>query len=276
MMIVMENSLHRSVLLAGLFCLLLAGCIKDPGPCIPLPPKPSLLLTEVRTIFIVEGSEPGYGKVLDIYRYNKFHKPWLHIRMASGTDTTQLIQTNVDTLYYDNLQRVVKVVGYQVDHWTRVRLRQFYYNGNERLPARAEYQEDGGNWAYIPPSARYIWGDTVVLQITGADTSRAVYSPQGNFYGWNGFRDNRYDNLPNAERFFNLEHGLALNAPDNYSAVLLPRYSANNWTENGTSDFRIQRFTTPNATGQVGLITWRDQLRGDFLAESYYTYMSVQ
>jgi hypothetical protein len=272
----MENTLRRPILLAVLCSLLLAGCIKDPGPCIPLPPKPSSLLTQVRTIFIYEGGEPSYGKVLDIYHYNKFNKPWLHVRMASGTDTTQLTETNVDTLYYDNLQRVVKVVGYQVDHWQRIRLRKFYYNGVERLPARAEYEEASDNWVNIPPAARYIWGDTVVLQITNTDTSRAVYSQQGNFLGWNDFLVNRYDNLPNAERFFNLEHGLALNAPDNYSAVLLPRYSANNWTENGDFVFRIQRFTTPDAQGRVGLISWRDQLKGDFLAESYYTYTPAQ
>jgi len=273
----MENALRNSLLLAGICCLFLAGCIKDPGPCIPLPRKPTALLTEVRTIFYIEGGGPvSHVKVLDVYQYNNFHKPWLHTRLSSVEDTTQLIQTNVDTLYYDNQQRVVKVVGYQVDHWQRIRLRTFYYNGQERLPARAEYEENGGEWSYIPPAAKYIWGDTVVLQITGNDTSRAVYSREGNFWGWNDFRDNRYDNLPNAERFFNLEHGLALNAPDNYSAVLLPRYSANNWTENGNFTFRIQRFTTPDANGRVGVISWRDQLRGDFLAESYYTYTPVQ
>lgn len=45
----MENSLRRSILLAALCCLFLAGCIKDPGPCIPLPPKPSVLLPRYST-----------------------------------------------------------------------------------------------------------------------------------------------------------------------------------------------------------------------------------
>jgi hypothetical protein len=274
----MKKHLRKYGLFALLCCALFTACIKDPGTWCPSPPsQPDALLTQVRTIYRYEGDVPAsYTKTLDLYHYNKFHKPWLHVRMTSGADTTQLMETRVDTLYYDHLQRVVKVVGYEIDHWRRVSLRKFYYSGLERMPARAEYEEENNEWTNIPASARYVWGDTVVLQITDTDTSRAVYNRQGNFLGWNDFRDYRYDNLPNAERFFNLEHGLALNAPDNYGAVVLPRYSRNNWTENGNFTFRIQRFIYPDGSGRAGQISWRDQLRGDLAADAYYTYTPVQ
>lgn len=272
----MKNQIHRYTLLAGLYCTVLCSCIKVEDPVDPPPGKPDMLLTEIRTIYNYQGSG-SYRKALDVYHYNNDHKPWLHVRRISDADTTQLSETMTDTLYYDELQRVTRVVGYQLEPHKMVRQRIFHYDGTERLPSSAEFYEKPDEWTDTLrySNRRYVYQDTVVLVLIGADTIRGYYSPQGNFQGWYSYRGTTFDNLPNIELFFNLEHGLALNIPDNYGAERLPLYSKNNWVLEGPYAFAIERYMTANSTGQVVEASWRDELKVDMAANAYFTYSPV-
>lgn len=277
----MKNQIHRYTLLAGLFCTALGSCVKIYDPLDPPPVKPDLLLTEIRTIYNYQGGAEGgtdsYRKALDIYHYNDDHKPWLHVRLISAYDTTQLTETMTDTLYYDEQQRVTRVVAYQLEPHKMIRERKFHYNGMERLPASVEFYEKPSEWADTLRYShnQYIFQDTVVLILFGADTSRGYYSAQGNFLGWNSYRGTTFDNLPNIELFFNLEHGLALNIPDSHSAERLPLYSKNNWVLESPYAFAIERYLIANGTGQVVEASWRDELNANLAANAYFKYSQV-
>lgn len=274
----MKNRIHRYTLLVSLFCTVLFSCIKINDPINPPPVKPDMLLTAVRTIYNYQGSgTDNYVKALDVYHYNDHHKPWLHVRHTSGADTTQLTETMTDTLYYDEQQRVTKVVAYQLEPHKMIRQRIFHYNGTERLPSSVEFYEKPDEWTDTLRYRHYhyVFQDTVVLIVVDADTSRGYYSAQGNFLGWNSYRGTTFDNRPNIELFFNLEHGLALNIPDSYSAERLPLYSKNNWEIEGPYAFAIERYMTTDSTGQVVEVSWRDQLKVDLAANAHFTYTPV-
>jgi hypothetical protein len=238
-------------------CLLLcAGCIKEPSPNVPLPPKPQWLLTKVvalKTQAEPEGGPVYYSARVDEYRYNRHHKPCMHIQY-DGPDTNNLKVSNTDTLFYDNQLRPIRVSSsqryiYRTEH-------RFFYAANERYPDREEtYYIDSSEVPGTPGITRLLYRDTMVYMLdepAHVDSFAFVYNRQGNYIGIYftplgvTVEYEAYDNAVNVGRFLNLDHARALNVP---GAEPGPLFSKNNWTSNPSES--LYRTITYDAQGRV-------------------------
>lgn len=234
-------------------CLLLSGCVKEPGPHIPLPPEPQWLLTRIVRLEVQgepEGGPITYSAQVDEYRYNNQHKPWLHI-MSVGPDTTQLKVERTDTLFYDNVLRPIRA-GRSINNGTWYESR-YYYSGNNKYPDRSEsvscYSTGGGGTLHV---MRYAYSDSLVQTIHEwskySDTTTYIYDSRGDYFATT--RDElpvyeRYDNAVNAGRFLNLDFP-AVNIPEGDEG---PLFSAHNWGY--FWPYNLERSITYDAEGKV-------------------------
>ncbi len=240
----------------ALFCLLLAGCVKEPGPDMPGPEAPQFL---VRTVTVLQhtgmpdplpGDHPeNFFKEVYEYHYNAHYKPMSrYYYVASGrtaADTLNLQLYAHDTLYYDAEQRIVQADGYNPGRATATSRKKFTYTGGDTLPATQQSWVSGQpepDSLYFRGASSFVYKMDTVLAISenlyhgGLDTMTYVYAA-GNFrrlYSSAGYEEDvysTYDNAVNIERLMNLSHGLALSQPLNY--VVPPVLSRNNWMGQG-------------------------------------------
>lgn len=239
---------------ASLLLCLFAACIKEPRPGFPLPNKPVWLLT--KTIHRVNSGKPEWGpmtryKIVHEYKYNQHNKPWLHIYYQNVADSNNLLPTEIDTLYYDQWNRVKQVSHYVVLlNWT-MSLKKYTYKGKDKLPATEEVYskyDPYGNGPFPQPvfiwSSQFIYQDTVVYQIrertdsirfsydaAGNHTRTAVYRGHLGAYEWDDLFTS-FNSAPNPDRFFNLDHGLIFRTDNSQFGLssLPPILSKHTWT----------------------------------------------
>ncbi|MGN6508049.1 MAG: hypothetical protein ACTHLD_01145 [Chitinophaga sp.] len=241
---------------SALFCLLLAGCVKEPWPGTPEPEAPQFLVRTVTVLLRTGTADPLPGdnpesflKEVYEYHYNAHYKPMSRYYYAAtgttGADTLNLQLNARDTLYYDAQQRIVQSEGYAPGRPTPVTRKKFTYTGNDTLPATRQEWVSGQpdpDSMYFRGATSFVYKTDTVLAVSenlyhgGLDTMTYVYAG-GNFqrlYASTGYEEDvysTYDNAINVERSMNLSHGMALSQPLNY--VVPPVLSRNNWTGQG-------------------------------------------
>jgi hypothetical protein len=240
--------------LIALLLLTVAGCVKDPPSGNPHLPKPEWLLTKVVASEVraePEGGPVYHSVTIDEYKYNKYHKPWLHTRYY-GTDTNNLQLRGADTIFYDNQLRAVRKGSRAETDWKYES--RYFYTGNERLPYKVEeYTTHPGGTSILTNTLGYQYRDTLVYVILPhSDTLVYVYNSKRNYIG---LRDpiiglienyNAYDNSINAGRFLNVDFPRVLNIQEGDEG---PLFSTNNWTNNSL-EF-IPRVITYDSLGRV-------------------------
>lgn len=249
----------KNLLLACLSALFLAGCTggiwPEPGTPKPEQPKdPKWLLTKVTKRLKYDWGYVRITKTVDEYIYNEHHKPVVHRYLSNAADSNDLRLTEVDSLFYDDQQRITQINQFTVTLNQVTSLRKFIYSGSDRLPRRVEKHtlyDSLGNPRPYPGylyHEDYTYQDTVVIQVTNGndfsnDTAKFHYNATGNHTFYDAplqlaggayvkqYEFNQYDNAPNPERYFNLEHGLAFVIDDIRSQYryYAPLLSKNNW-----------------------------------------------
>lgn len=240
--------------LVAVLLVTVVGCIKEPPSGNPHPPKPDWLLTKVVASEVRAEPEGGpvYNSVtIDEYKYNKNHKPWLHVQYY-GTDTNNLRVSWADTIFYDNQLRAVRKGIRSGTNWKNEY--RFFYTGNERLPYKVEQyttSPDGTTTSTL--SLSYLYRDTLVYVILPhSDTLVHVYNSKRNYIGLRdpiiGVIENydAYDNNTNAGRFLNVDFPRVLNINEGDEG---PLFSTNNWTNNFLEI--IPRVITYDSLGRV-------------------------
>jgi hypothetical protein len=291
----MKTFLHlpKHFLQVCLLLLCINGCIKEPGPDIPLPPrKPAWLLTKFIQVrgYGDEVLGPVYGeyyyfKEVAEYRYNQYYKPVLRLSYYSAIDkdTASLRLYYTDTLMYDRLQRVTAVKQiYNIKNRV-LSMKKFAYRGNDTLPYLIErYNYDSlGNPQFNYASRYEYQGDTTVLAIRqdpkGNDTVRYIYR-QGNFasrcYSRHGYCEDVYTSYaggPNVGLFLNLSHGLALEIPDTQES---PRISRESWEQTSNPEYSA-RYLIFNEYGLPVMARWRSYIP-EYVVTSRFEYMKVE
>lgn len=232
-----------------LFCLLLAGCVKDPGPGTPpAPAKPQWLISKVTMLHRSGTANPLPGEspqrflkqVFELH-YNRYFKPESrHVYSADG-DTLNLQLVERDSLLYDANYRVRQVDVYVGSSATVRERRVFAYAGNDTLPSSMEVWYRRGDSLYQSGTASYAYRPDTTIETGfnahgGQDTTWYVYTG-GNFrklISTIGFEEepfSQYDNTPSLERLMNLQHGLVFRMPMDYRSLAL--LSRNNWVGQG-------------------------------------------
>lgn len=218
-------------------CLLLAGCVKDPTS--PNNPKPKWLLEKIS---ITDGyRDPNDGEIYvkSVLEYSyRNNKPWRRVQYYGKNDTINLDVTSIDSFYYDQQGRVKEMSKYSAILQKHMYVKKYTYNGNDKLPVREEITGNYNGGPYNTYINRFIYSDTVILQISdnkkdGFDTLTFTFDIRGNFVSMRyptGPRYalySQYDNTPNPARFFNVENALPFEF-ESYNGS--SRFSQNNWT----------------------------------------------
>ncbi|RPD43232.1 hypothetical protein [Chitinophaga barathri] len=250
--------------------LLLAGCIKDPGPEEPpVPAKPQWLVSKI-TIVRRSGSpnplpgEPAQHFLKQVYElhYNSHFKPVSRYVYTANGDTLQLRFESKDSLLYDANRRMTQSDNYLPAFPSVNARRKFIYPGNDTLPSQMEVwysSYPNRDSLYLSGSVRYLYRPDTVLEIARnihglPDTARYVFAGQN-------FRDiiyqgniqipvyGQYDNSIALERLMSLSHGLAFRLPMDYGSP--PLLSRNNWTGEGPQGWQ----RTSEYTGDGSLVS---------------------
>lgn len=238
---------------------ILTGCTggiwPEPGTPHPEKPKdPKWALTKVIKRLKYELGYIHITKTVDEYLYNEHHKPIIHRYYHNAADSNNLNLGEVDSVFYDDQQRVIQVNHFIVTLNMVTSLRKFMYNGNDRMPARVEYHALHDSLGNPRPYPGYLYHhefnyqDTVVIQVENGndsynDSARHHYNAAGN-YTFHDYKSRtygtfvkdgefgHYDNAPNPYLYFNLEHGLVFTIDDIQSnfRIYMPQIPKNNWT----------------------------------------------
>jgi hypothetical protein len=255
----------------------LYSCVKDPVH----PPLPSSVwliskVTELRfhatTSHTGDPQGENYQKTVHELEYNAVNKPVLRRTYESPeNDTLSLIHMYVDSLSYDTQNRIIEIRRHTVGDLS-IYGRRFVYPGNDTLPSMMIVYDSAGSSQMFTDTIQYrYFADKVTVYdkddiFGGGIDSTEYYYTAGNLtateFNNNGpmtdFTD--YDSSYNAERYFNLQHGLVFPLAGSYRAQI--RLSLNNWRHAVTRG--IKRTVTDDSRGLVG------ELNGHFVGENNY------
>lgn len=287
----------KNLLSACLSVLLLAGCTggiwPEPGTPKPeTPEQPNWLLTKVTKRLKYEFGYVHITKTVNEYLYNEHHKPIVHRYYSNAADSSNLMLVEVDSLFYDDQQRVVQINHFSVTLNRVGSIRKLVYSGNNRLPYRVEQHTLNDSLGNPRPYPGYLYHydytyqDSVVIQVANGndfsnDTAKYHYNAAGNYifydrpsrYAGGAFVKEHefdgYDNAPNPARYFNLEHGFAFIIDDVRSLFRFyaPLVSKNNWTS--FSKYSSSQLPRPYVVRTVvvngdGLVVETNSPYGDF------------
>lgn len=288
--------LQKHLLKGCLLLLFVSGCVKEPGPDIPLPVnKPEWLLakyTEVTghgdPILGPIHGEFYYSKRVTEFKYNQYYKPSLKLEYISFTqgDTTNLVLYYKDTFYYDRHLRVTQIKSHRSDILKAAWLKKFYYTGNDTLPNLFEnYSYDSVGNPVLLYGSRYVyWGDTAVIRLPlpskGYDSVKYVYE-HGNYTAscrgkgmssclgeYTGYTGRNY------LLYLNLSHAMGIDLYLAYSANDGPRISRGNWQERYDDPNNYRRLTF-NENGLL-VRTFKNNFYPEAATTSYFEYMKVE
>lgn len=226
--------------------LAVSGCIKDPHPPIPEPPKNPGWLIVSRTIIDAyeqffpdpDGPQDSYTKRLTTFQYNKYYKPAVRVDYTSPrNDTMNLSRTLVDSFFYDGSHRVKEIRTYRGAVLALGNVKSFTYNGMDTLPASVTFYSVSAGLPGESFTTSFVYESEDVLAITedgktgSKDTTRYVYQ-NGNFTKFIAYYGEMevyadYLSAPNPERYYNIPHGLAIHAPLEYTSMV--KLSRNQW-----------------------------------------------
>lgn len=225
----------------SLFLVWLTSCIKD-SSCPPTPPNKGWLISQVTEISFRSQSHTGpstgsYQKTVHDIHYDAFNKPVIRLTAESPeNDTSNLTPAYIDSLTYDEQQRMIEIRRYSI-HEGAIYGRKFIYPGTDTLPSVMIVYDSAGTQLIYTDTIQYRYYATTVTEINtdefgGIDSSVHIYTA-GNLTHVAVNNGNPieeladYDSTLNIDRYFNLSHGLIFGLSDRYRSQI--RLSLNNW-----------------------------------------------